>query len=220
MITAKRREQNVAEQSDAHGAAVARAIAVERQLPPPGDRRRYPGFQMKFSIRTLMLITLATCVIMAIWQRYDSHRRLWQEYTSGSLPKSAWMHESRFYRFAVKHSGFTYLDETDPNYVDFRYWSDNRGCAKFWTLWRLPYTESALVEHVNHLKLQKCELSASMIEALVANMPSDWGFKHDRQFIVYQPKGQNEISYFCRLLLYDRESGIIYFYDMDQEIPA
>ena len=144
----------------------------------------------------------------------------WRENTRSSLPVSEWAKESATYGIYSAHKGFTCLSDSDPQFVDFRYWSDNGNVAKFWTVWRLPYSKNALDQHVECFELSECSLSQDMRDALASNIPKDWNLELDSQFVFYQPKLQVSISYFCRLLLYDKKEGVIYFYDMDQEVPA
>lgn len=113
--------------------------------------------------------------------------------------------------------GFDCLSNLGPNYVDYRYWGDS---DLFFTAWRIPYTQSSLQAHVDFFGLENCEATQEIAEALNTNLPSDWDVELDDEIVFYKQTGVTEISYFCRLLLFDPIEGIIYFYDMDQSVPA
>ena len=175
---------------------------------------------MTFSIRTLLVTTIVAAIALAVWQHKEAHRRLWSEYTSNSIEKSQWKSRGWFYGWAIDNNGFTYLENTDPRFVDFRYWGDGGGCEKYFTIWRIPYTSKAMSEHVQAFGLLQQEITPEIIEVLESNLPKDCRFKTTDSLVVYQPKGHTEISYFARILIHDVENQMIIFYDMDQEIPA
>ena len=161
----------------------------------------------------MLLVALATVVA----KRQAEHRKLWAEYTEKSQSKAEL---ARVARFDV--SSFPYIDKLDPRWVDFRGWIDGAGCAKVWTCWRTPYSESALRAHLEKYEYVACPRTPIVISVLENNLLADWEFDADAELNIYCPTWQTNGGdyYFCSFIVVNKAAGVIYFYDQDQEVPA
>jgi len=172
---------------------------------------------MRYSIRTALVVMLAVALATVVWKRYADHRKLWSGYTENSQSKAELAQVARFYV-----SSFPYINDLDPQWVDFRGWTDGGGCAKFWTCWRTPYSEAALRAHLEQYEYVACPRTEIVIGVLENNLPADWDFNAESQLDIYCPDWQknNGNYYFCSFIVVDKDARIIYFYDQDQEVPA
>ena len=192
---------------------------------------------MKFKISSLILAMLVVSIALAIWIPNYQHRERWKKLTELSLPKSQWVEKSLQYSNSV-NEGFSCLENSDSEFVDFRSWRKEDKDRAWWTIWRTPCNKSLLDAHLEHFELTKHALSNDMTVLLYQSMPFDWVLEHDSEFEVYQPKSQLETSSIrldlnpplgrsledelfnpippeaCQVLLHDIENDILYFYTM------